>query len=541
VTVTTSSVAAAADPRVPWTVFLAAAVLGLATAVVRYLGVNGFSNDHYLYLAGAQQILFGEWPTRDFVDIGAPLMSVTSAAAQLVFGRTLVAEATLVSIAYALASAAVVFAAWRVSRSLLAAVAASVLSIAAFPRSYAYPKLLLFAVAPLCIWAWVRRPTVARLAAIAVCVSVAFLFRHDFGAFLGLASFATIALAPGAGLPETAKRLGIFVGFVLVCLLPYFAYVQTHVGLIGYFQDAIAFSQREADRTQLPLAAIQPGHEARLFYLFRALPIAALAWLIADWRQGWSTHDLMAVPLVVAAMFVTATFLRDPLAARLPDVVVPVVLVGAWLAGRSMVVSSRLARTALIVVLAAMAVSTGVSLAAVERAPEQLHRTNLWLGAGELPRLLREKTSELQERFARAQLPDGRLLPLVPFFEYLDRCTTARHHLLVAGNAPEIYVYARRPFAAGQLWFVEGYFHSEHEQRRQLERATKQVVAFALVLSDQYADWKSWFPRLDAFVQSSFRPLTEIPIDDERTVRVLVHGGLPPNGVDRSTGWPCFR
>src|SRR4029453_2046810 len=109
-----------------WTVFLAAAVLGLATAVVRYLGVNGFSNDHYLYLAGAQQVLFGEWPTRDFVDIGAPLMSVMSAAAQLVFGRTLVAEATLVSIAYALASAAVVFAAWRVSRSLLVAVAASV-------------------------------------------------------------------------------------------------------------------------------------------------------------------------------------------------------------------------------------------------------------------------------------------------------------------------------------------------------------------------------------------------------------------------------
>ena len=46
----------------------------VATALIRYLALKGFSNDHYQHLAGAQQMLMGELPTRDFVDPGQPLM-----------------------------------------------------------------------------------------------------------------------------------------------------------------------------------------------------------------------------------------------------------------------------------------------------------------------------------------------------------------------------------------------------------------------------------------------------------------------------------
>jgi len=81
----------------------------------------------------------------------------------------------------------------------------------------------------------------------------------------------------------------------------------------------------------------------------------------------------------------------------------------------------------------------------------------------------------------------------------------------------------------------------EREQRRQLERAAKQVIAFVIVRSDQYADWHAGFQRLSTFVESRFKPLTEIPIGNAGTIRVLVHAGLLPNGVDRATGWPCFR
>ena len=49
--------------NVAWAVALVA--LFLLTALFRFLHLeDGFPNDHFLYLAGAQQILLGEWPTQ---------------------------------------------------------------------------------------------------------------------------------------------------------------------------------------------------------------------------------------------------------------------------------------------------------------------------------------------------------------------------------------------------------------------------------------------------------------------------------------------
>jgi hypothetical protein len=113
--------------------------------------------------------------------------------------------------------------------------------------------------------------------------------------------------------------------------------------------------------------------------------------------------------------------------------------------------------------------------------------------------------------------------------------------LLVAGNAPEIYVYAQRPFAAGHSTFLEGYYQSESEQQQMLDRVRQQVVAFALMLSDQESSFRSTAPGVSAFVAANFQPLTEIPTSSDRTVRVLVRSGLPPLHADTTTGWPCYR
>ena len=487
-------------------------------------------------------MLLGEWPTRDFVDRGTPLMYAASAGAQRLFGRTFFAEAMLVVFALSTASAAVFFAAWQVSRSRAAALGAGILSIVAFPRPYGYPKYLLYAVVPLLVWAWIRRPTTSRLVPVALMVAIAFLFRHDHGVYLGFATLLTIGLMPTTAGSTNWPRLLIFSALVLVFLAPYLAYVQVHDGVVRYFIDGISFSMREADRTQLSASAIAAGDEARVYYTVRALAWAGFVWLVFEWRRRhWTIDELMGVPLVVAALLVNSAFLRDPLPARLPDVVVPAVLVAAWLVGKIRALPSRLLRIASLVVLTGAMGASAASLAVLEQAREQLSRTNLWLGVTEVPRLFRDKTDDLRARFAHGQLPDGRITPLVPFFEYLDRCTMPRHHLLVTGNAPEIYVYARRPFAAGQPVFIEGYFQSEHEQERQLQRVEGQVVAFVIVLSDQYQDWRTSFPRLDAYVASRFRQLTDIPVDAMRTVHVLVHAGLPPTGVDPVTTWPCYR
>ena len=54
-----------------------------------------------------------------------------------------------------------------------------------------------------------------------------------------------------------------------------------------------------------------------------------------------------------------------------------------------------------------------------------------------------------------------------------------------------------------------------------LDRVQQQVVAFAVMLSDQDTSFRSTAPELSAFVDANFRPLTEIPTGGDRTVRVL--------------------
>ena len=66
----------------------ACGIVVVLTAGLRFLSTVSLSNDEYVSLAGAQQMLFGEWPTRDFLDTGGPLMYAASAASQLVFGRS---------------------------------------------------------------------------------------------------------------------------------------------------------------------------------------------------------------------------------------------------------------------------------------------------------------------------------------------------------------------------------------------------------------------------------------------------------------------
>jgi hypothetical protein len=147
------------------------------TAAFRFLATRGFNNDHFVHLSAAQQMLFGDWPTRDFIDIGRPLTIATSAAAQYVLGRTLLSEAVLVSAAFGAASALTAMTVVELTGSIAAAAGAVACEIMAFPRSYSYPKILLPAVALWTMAFFVRAPTRAHQALLALVTAIAFLFR----------------------------------------------------------------------------------------------------------------------------------------------------------------------------------------------------------------------------------------------------------------------------------------------------------------------------------------------------------------------------
>ena len=517
------------------------------TVLYRFLATASFPNDEHEYLAGAQQMLLaGEWPTRDFFDPGRPLMYVASAAAQIVFGQTLFAEALLTSLAFGVAAALLVFAAHRLSGSLLVAVIATVLTVALFPRPYAYPKVLLYVAGPMVMWGWLRRPSLPRMIAMAAFLAIAALLRHDHGVYLGGAAVATILLAPASGYRERGARVAWFVVLVAIFMLPYAIYVETSEGVFAFLRAAWGYSSREADRTQLRWPLLGWGHDARLLFLSYLLPLAMLAWFAIDARarEVVSRRGAAAVvvPLAALALVTNVGFLRDPLPVRVADIVVPA-LCGAWLAGRALQISatwSRRVAVSLVVIVAAFAAN---SVLAIGNVTENLNRTNLGRGIANAPTMLQLRAAGLQDRFDPRYVPSGLVAPMVPFFEYLDRCTTIRHRLFVAGYAPEIFTYAHRLFAGGHGQFIQGYQVSEAAQRQIIERLQRQFVLLALMRSDEERQWRAESVPIAAFIRANFGPMAEIPVDQGRTVRVLVRNGSDAirTGTDKRTAWPCFR
>jgi len=524
-----------------WPVMIAAFVI---TTGFRYLTLaDGFPNDHFVYITAGWQMLFGEWPTRDWVDPGLPLMFALSALAQAVVGKVLLAEALLVSMAFGLAAALTVAAVVELTGSLGLAVLATALEVAVFPRTYGYPKVLVYAAVFWCFARYVNQPTPRRVVAMAIAVVGAFLFRHDHGLFLGIGGALTILLTPGDGpWRHRLRPLAAYVAAGTLLVLPYLAYVQLYGGIASYVSAGIDFSQREAARQWHVWPAVFGDADplaSALVYEFYAIPLVALLVLVAFRRDSrWWRFAAQVVPVAAVALMANYNFIRDPLVTRLPDAIVPAVVLVAWLLMRGL--EARRYQPA---ILAAGTLALLLFSASVVRAGDlfgNIDRTSLWAEWDHPLRLLGTRTSELQQRFARRQIPTRATAGLIPFFEYLDRCSTPDHRLLVGGYLVEVPFFARRRFAAGQPYFG-GSFGGEEGQRLALRRIREEIVPFAIIPSDYASAIESRFYLIDQYLRARYMLMTEVPVSDELVVSILVDSTMVPSGRDRETSWPCFR
>ncbi|MDA1185245.1 MAG: hypothetical protein O2930_11460 [Acidobacteria bacterium] len=552
-----ASVAGLRTLRIPkrMQVHVAAGGACIGTWLIRFLALTGFPNDHFLYLAPAQQMLAGEWPSRDFVDPGTPLMYVVSFVAQLFVDSPLLAEALVVSTAFGLAAALTVYAAFAVSGSLSIAVAVTAAEVALFPRSYHYPKLLFLAAGVLAMWRYARDPSFARTAVLAGCIAVTFLFRHDLAVYLGIAALTTVLFAH-SGWTTRARGTAQILGLVALLLAPYLWYVEATVGLSPHIASGAEYSRSEIEETSFirsaPFALVRlPTFElstmlsadnalASLFYLFHILPLLAIGVLV--WRRAHgialARSDLaMIVPLIVLAAIANFALLRRPLQGRLPDVAVPVCLLAAWLIPQAW----RCGGTRRFISRALVLTLTGVAIAGVNAtgAPmEQLNRAGLLSRPDHWLAHARQVVMELQEPISLRQIPSRYIEALVPFLGYVDRCTSPDQRLFVAGNAPEIYVFARRLFAGGQPMLRAGFYSTTRDQRLLIQKMRTQDVPLALVLPQN--DVASFTLVMDE-LENAFRPAGEIPVEGIGSILVRVNRRARPHGVDVVTGLPCFQ
>ena len=174
----------------------AALILFVLVASLRFLSLTGFPDDHYVSLAGAQQMLHGEWPSRDFVDLGAPLTYAISAAAQAVFGQRQLTEALLMAVAFGLGAVLTLRAGVMLTGSLVFGLVAAFIEVLVFPRTYGYPKIVLYSAAATALIWYVSRPSRLRIVCLAGLVAIAALVRHDHGVYIGVAALVAVALSP---------------------------------------------------------------------------------------------------------------------------------------------------------------------------------------------------------------------------------------------------------------------------------------------------------------------------------------------------------
>jgi hypothetical protein len=237
-------------------------------------------------------------------------------------------------------------------------------------------------------------------------------------------------------------------------------------------------------------------------------------------------------------VLVDFSFIRDPLGTRLADAIVPAVLVGSWLLARAFDASS--VRRVAAPLAAAFLVLFGASVVVVGSTGEQIDRAGLLGRRADIPKRFAERTAELKVRFLDYQIPTRASGHLVPFFRYVDRCTRPDDRLLIGGFLVEVPFYAQRLFAAGQEYFG-AYFGSDANERFAFERLTRQRVPFVILPSDEQPEFDTRFPLVAGYIHAHYTSLSDVPVDDEQTIHILVSRDLPSTGHDPETGWPCFR
>jgi hypothetical protein len=515
------------------------------TVAIRLLALVGFPNDHFLYLAPAQQMLAGELPSRDFVDPGTPLVYALSAMARLLVDSPLLAEALVVATAFGVAAALTAYAAFLASGSLWLAALVTIAEIALFPRSYHYPKLLVHAAGVLAIWAYASAPSWRRAALLAACVVVGMLFRHDHGVSLGVAAITTAVLVDG-GWKHRVRSVVQIAGLVTLLALPYLLHLQAATGIRQHLAAGMEYSRAEAERTMIGFpsfdrSALTSAENVRvaLFYMFHLLPAIAIARLA--WTHTRATPEARSewppiLPVAALAIVANVMLLRDPLQARLPDVAVPAGVLAAWLiphAWRGAGWTCAARRTVVLLAASLAAVAVNVVGAPVE----QLDRAGLLARPDRLLGHARERVAELQAPFPPRQLPNDLIEVLVPILEYVGRCTTRDQRLFVAGDAPEIYVFARRLFAGGQPALRSGFFSTLADQRRLVLKLRRQDVPLAFILTEGDA---RTFALVMAELDGEFQPVADIAVGSRGRVLLRVNRHNRPYDVDAATGLPCF-
>ena len=538
------------------------------------LATAAITNDDYLHLSTAQQVVLGAVPVRDFLDPGELLFYVTSAAAQVVLGRSMLSEVLLDAVFLSLGQVLVFALAARAARSVAVGLLAAAFPVVIVARLYSYPKTFLYAVALALVWHYLDTRRLRVLWALSLWTGLAFLFRHDHGAYIGVTVAVMIAVAHGRDRTALARALVHFGLPLVVLLIPFFVFLHVNGGVPFYLRNTLDTARGEYARTAgqfpafhvewtgvLPLPApplpgeTDPNVTAWHYYVTVALPPLTLLLLASDWvrrrradaRAVWRGMDQEGAKLVCAAVLgalMHVYLLRAKSDSAIADVSALTGVLGAWLLARGLGAGWHGARRLLGLEPQRSWVGACAGLAAMVLAA--------CIYAVTIRYLLDTAGGDGARTFARVVASGGD--PLSPRLEslramtapydhegarYLFACTAETDRVLItSGYRPELYYAAGRGFAAGRLYFLNSLAPSPEFKAFSLDRLRAERVPIAL-MDPEDSEFMDEFQGLYQYVRQHYRPAGQVEFWDDR-FDVLVDARIPPTGT-WAQRLPCYR
>jgi hypothetical protein len=538
------------------TVWLTAAALGVLAFGFRLVTLRGLSNDHYMHLAWAQQLLFGELPGRDFVDPGMPLMYTLSAIVQHLSPGPF-SEGVLTCVLLALAASATFLVVAELTASIAFGVAATLFEIAIEPRLYSYPKILVPAVALLLIQHYLRHPSRLRLAWLAAWTGIAVLFRHDLGVYAGAGVGAALLVAHATDWRQTGRVIAQYAVALVTLMSPYVLFVEWTEGVGEHLHEAIEFAKGEAHQRFITPPAFpfwsngstswgQMDSAVFLFYAAYALAVLC-AVLLARLKERRRAQDPVAAAGLTMLLMYLLIVLRHPIDSRIQDVAALLAINGAlalaesWQRATAVVSNgaspSLLMRGAPLLVAVIVVGGGMVNTWILGDVPNRLKETRVMDGFGTIKYTIEvvKETGTVWpwERF----WPAGEVPSAV---RYLHACTTRDDAVLLTWAAPEYYYFAQRRFGAGHALFLPpDAFTTRHDQARMLERIRRDRIPVVLINESRSDEFANAYPEVDRYIRDSYVPVGHFKIRDGSLVTVAVSRDAKSTGTYDPEGWPC--
>jgi len=511
-----------------------------ATAVVLVLTASTQIFDATFYaMSNAVSILAGDRIYRDFFEPGVPLASYTAAAAQLLSGNRLIGEFVRQWLFILAGFGIAADLALQTSRSTRATLAAMIvaLPILAVTPIYHHDKLFFFPLIVWVCWRYLDRPSPARGAVCACVTAIGFLFRHDYGVYLGAASvgafgLARIAVPDSRRLSSVGRDAAAYAVTLLATLAPWFIAVEMTEGLTEYARSRAELFEGTPGIAYASLLHINPvrsfrfpplpSSDAAVLWIQQMallVPVAVIAAGLWRLRQSGRTSDIdgrNACHLLLAGGFLAVL---DVALVRQPSYLVVVAPVTAAL-GACLLVS----RTPVIRV----GVATLYALTMVAAL--------VWMRGNPMYDLYKplQLSRSVQKTFAKliAYPPDYEFLP----FEYLRECTAPGDHILVTGlTPPHVSYYAQRPIAGGHIRWRRGWRSDPVHEAESLALLERQSVPIAFSTADPVLDTFKSYPHIQAYLEKYYAPV------EGTKGFILVDTRRRPTGTFGPHKFPCFR